>query len=212
MQLTPTLWPCRKKIQRLDQHRVQRQKARLTDSADNDSEESEDAKDAAANDWEESEDAKEVIVPDSESDSELADAPTSSSSSKSVAHAGCAKEGALSTGDNQGVGDSTSAGLAPWHREGSKYIGKRVLWPVEGCVKNCPSTECPGHCGTVWGWLPADKADFKNEAGEVRYEATASLVVVARASLTHLPRWAACRSVESGVRPVCRLPRVRLGG
>eukprot|EP00961_Rhodomonas_salina_P152694 2054804-Rhodomonas_salina.1 len=108
----------------------------------------------------------EVIVLDSD-ESEHEVAQTSYSSHKSMAH--CAKEGALSTSDNQGEGGSTSADSDPWHHEGSEYIGKRVLWPAKGCPGKCPSKECPGHCGTVRWWLPADKADFQNEAGEVRY-------------------------------------------
>jgi hypothetical protein len=49
-----------------------------------------------------------------------------------------------------------------WHKSGSEFIGKRVLMTIRDDASGSDYTET----GRVFGWLPADVADFKSDQGE----------------------------------------------
>jgi hypothetical protein len=49
-----------------------------------------------------------------------------------------------------------------WHKSGSEFIGKRVLMTIRDDASGSEYTET----GRVFGWLPAEVADFKSDQGE----------------------------------------------
>jgi hypothetical protein len=64
--------------------------------------------------------------------------------------------------EDEEVDDQCEDDDEEWHKSGSEFIGKRVLMTIRDDASGSEYTES----GRVFGWLPADVADFKSDQGE----------------------------------------------